>query len=159
MAASSVVQVMSAGMLVPICFSGGPTENRDEYGKGGQLRYSSAGGSESGGEDRGEREVPILIRDESWDRVMEGVRVTLSNDSAAGSSTGIVENRTRQTLRSAQVGRNANRDLRRSYYWSHLSNGVEYGPTMQTDVAPGTNSRVDFPATDQLLKVARPKQS
>ena len=83
----------------------------------------SACTSSSGGSSDEESGVELAL-DETYEQVRNGVRLVLSFNPDNNSFNGFVENTTGETLERVRVE-------------AHLSNGVELGPTIPVDLAPG----------------------
>ena len=81
-----------------------------------------------------EESATQLALNESYDRVRNGARLTMTYDAESNSFKGFVENTTNETLKQVRVE-------------VHLSNGVELGPTHPTDIAPGKKIEVELVAT------------
>ena len=93
--------------------SGKSTENRGEHDRDGSEHGEE--GEESGTE---------LALNETYDEVRNGARLILAYDAQSNSFNGTVENTTNDTLKGVRVE-------------VHLSNGVELGPTIPSDLGPG----------------------
>ncbi|MCG8641141.1 MAG: hypothetical protein MI862_15510, partial [Desulfobacterales bacterium] len=78
--------------------------------------------------------------DESWDGVVNGIRATMSYDSARGSFSGIVENTTNKTIRSIVIELNLKQGTKTV---------VELGPYLVGDLAPGKHSTVELLVSDE----------
>ena len=100
----------------------------DEHGEGGEHGH---GGTREHGEESGAE----LALDEIYDRVRNGVRLTLAYHPASNTFEGELSNTTDKTLRRARVE-------------VHLSNGTELGPTTPVDLAPGMQRAVTLTATN-----------
>lgn len=81
-----------------------------------------------------EESATQLSLNETYDRVRNGARLTMTYDAESNSFKGFVENTTNETLKQVRVE-------------VHLSNGVELGPTRPTDIAPGKKIEVELAAT------------
>ena len=111
-----------------------------ESGGGEQNETSGhAEGPEGGG---GDPSSPILALDESWDGVVNGVRVAMSYDPVRGSFSGLVENTTAQTLCSVQIELNLKQGTRTV---------VELGPSPVGDLAPGASATTELLVDDEPL--------
>ena len=95
------------------------TEDNEDEGESGE------GGSDSGGEEDG----TALAPNEIYDELRRGARLILAFDAASNSFVGTVENTTDDILRQVRVE-------------VHLSNGLELGPTIPIDLAPGEQAEV-----------------
>ena len=85
----------------------------------------------------GEEESDILLTlDETYDKVRNGARLVLSYDMKSNTFKGFVENTTDNTLKQVRVE-------------VHLSNGVELGPTVPTDLSPGERMDINIRATEE----------
>ena len=89
---------------------------------------------EGGGE--GEESGQEFAKNETYDEVRNGVRLKLAYDLATDTFVGTVENTTNQSLSRARVE-------------VHLSNGIELGPTVPTDLEPGQKIDVELSAEGQ----------
>ena len=110
--------------------SGG--EGSGEHGSGGEGSESGSEGGAAGSEEGGS----ALALDETFDMVRAGARLIMSYDAAANAFVGTVVNTTNATLTRVRIE-------------VHLSNGIELGPTMPTDLAPGDVLDVVLPASTQ----------
>ena len=83
----------------------------------------------------GEEESAIqLALNETYDRIRNGARLTMTYDAESNSFKGTVKNTTNETLKQVRVE-------------VHLSNGEELGPTPPGDLAPGENRAIEFVPT------------
>ena len=110
-----------------------------------------SGGHDSGGESSegdGEESATQYGPGETYDMVRAGARLILRYDAATQTFVGTVENTTSVTLSQVRVE-------------VHLSNGVELGPTMPRDLAPGETIPIHYPGRDQpnLRYMERPPGS
>ena len=120
--------------------SGEGGEGGGESGGGEQNETSGhAEGPEGGG---GDPSSPVLALDESWDGVVNGVRVAMSYDPVRGSFSGLVENTTAQTLCSVQIELNLKQGTRTV---------VELGPSPVGDLAPGASATTELLVDDEPL--------
>ena len=83
-----------------------------------------------------EESATQLSLNETYDRVRNGARLTMTYDAESNSFKGFVENTTNETLKQVRVE-------------VHLSNGVELGPTRPTDIASGKKIEVELAATSR----------
>jgi hypothetical protein len=83
-----------------------------------------------------EESATQLSLNETYDRVRNGARLTMTYDAESNSFKGFVENTTNETLKQVRVE-------------VHLSNGVELGPTHPTDIASGKKIEVELVATSR----------
>ena len=100
-----------------------------------------SGGHDSGGESSegdGEESATQYGPGETYDMVRAGARLVLRYDAATQTFVGTVENTTSVTLSQVRVE-------------VHLSNGVELGPTMPRDLAPGETIPITLDATSQTF--------
>ena len=100
-----------------------------------------SGGHDSGGESSegdGEESATQYGPGETYDMVRAGARLVLRYDAATQTFVGTVENTTSATLSQVRVE-------------VHLSNGVELGPTMPRDLAPGETIPITLDATSQTF--------
>ncbi len=151
-----------AGRLV--ASAGGDGEGGGEHGSGagggeGGERHAGSEGSEGGGEGGGEGSEtsghaegpeggggdpssPILALDESFDGVVNGVRVAMSYDPIRRSFSGIVENTMALTACSVQIELNLKQGTRTV---------VELGPSPVGDLAPGASATTELLVDDEPL--------
>ena len=111
-------------------------------GEGGGMHEhhgSGAGGGEGGG---GDPSSPILALDESFDGVVNGVRVAMSYDPVRRSFSGIVENTMALTACSVQIELNLKQGTRTV---------VELGPSPVGDLAPGASATTELLVDDEPL--------
>ena len=113
-------------------------------GEGGGGEGNETGGHAEGPEGGGEGDPssPILALDESWDGVVNGVRVAMSYDPVGRSFSGLVENTTEQTLCSVQIELNLKQGTRTV---------VELGPAPVGDLAPGASATTELSVDDEPL--------
>ena len=109
---------------------GGSGEHDRGTGETGEGGEHSEGGEGGEGEESGDE----LALTEGYDHVRNGARLILAYDSSTNSFTGTVENTTDAILRQVRVE-------------VHLSNGVELGPTVAADLAPGDKRAVALEGT------------
>ena len=109
-------------------------EGRGEHGEGGREGRGEHGESGEGGEEGGQR----LGTNERWDAVRNGARLILAYDPASQSFKGLVQNVSRKTLKDVRVE-------------VHLSSGVEFGPTLRTDLKPGARIGVELSAAGRAF--------
>ena len=128
----------------------------DEGGGEGGEHGSGAGGGESGGGEgnetsghaeggeggEGDPSSPILALDESFDGVVNGVRVAMSYDPIRRSFSGIVENAMALTACSVQIELNLKQGTRTV---------VELGPSPVGDLAPGASATTELLVDDEPL--------
>lgn len=100
------------------------------YGCGNNV--TGEGNHEEDGEESGTQ----LALHETYDEVRSGARLILSYDVQSNSFIGTVENTTNKTLKNVRVE-------------VHLSNGIELGPTIPTDLAPGVKLDITLQATSK----------
>ncbi len=105
-----------------------------ESGGGGESNETSghAEGGEGGG---GDPSSPVLALDESWDGVVNGLRVAMSYDPDRRSFSGIVENTMAQTACFVQIELNLKQGTRTV---------VELGPDPVGDLAPGAMATTEL---------------
>ena len=120
-----------------------------EGGEGGEGDESGGGegnetsGHDEGGEDgEGDPSSPILALDESWDGVVNGLRVAMSYDPVRRSFSGTVENATAQTVCSVQIELNLKQGT---------CTVVELGPSPVGDLAPGASATTELLVDDEPL--------
>ena len=108
-------------------------------GGGGEGSETSghAEGPEGGG---GDPSSPILALDESFDGVVNGVRVAMSYDPIRRSFSGIVENAMALTACSVQIELNLKQGTRTV---------VELGPSPVGDLAPGASATTELLVDDE----------
>ena len=108
-------------------------------GGGGEGNETSghAEGPEGGG---GDPSSPILALDESFDGVVNGVRVAMSYDPIRRSFSGIVENAMALTACSVQIELNLKQGTRTV---------VELGPSPVGDLAPGASATTELLVDDE----------
>ncbi|MDE2735965.1 MAG: hypothetical protein OXI72_16330 [Gemmatimonadota bacterium] len=125
-------------------------------GEGGGEHGSGAGGGEGGGGEGnetsghaegpegggGDPSSPILALDESFDGVVNGVRVAMSYDPVRRSFSGIVENAMALTACSVQIELNLKQGTRTV---------VELGPSPVGDLAPGASATTELLVDDEPL--------
>lgn len=83
---------------------------------------------------------PILALTESWDGVINGLRVAMSYDPSKKSFSGIVENTTAQTICFVQIELNLKRGTRTV---------VELGPGVVGDLQPGGLGNITLLVADE----------
>ena len=101
---------------------------------------SGEGGEGGGGE--GDPSSPILALDESWEGVVNGLRVAMSYDPVRRSFSGTVENATAQTVCSVQIELNLKQGT---------CTVVELGPSPVGDLAPGASATTELLVDDEPL--------
>ena len=128
----------------------------DEGGGEGGEHGSGAGGGESGGGEgnetsghaeggeggEGDPSSPILALAESFDGVVNGVRVAMSYDPVRRSFSGTVENAMALTACSVQIELNLKQGTRTV---------VELGPSPVGDLAPGASATTELLVDDEPL--------
>lgn len=114
-----------------LVLSGTPVVSVGTHAEGSEGGGEHGNGSEGGGE---EDSGAMLAPDETFDMVRGGARLILGYDAPSNTFTGTVENTTGGVLSRVRVE-------------VHLSNGVELGPTIPVDMAPGEVAAVSLPAT------------
>ena len=139
-----------AGRLVTD--QGGDGEGRGEHGSGAGGGEGGEGGGGEGNETSGHAEgpeggegdpsSPILALDESFDGVVNGVRVAMSYDPVRRSFSGIVENTMALTACSVQIELNLKQGTRTV---------VELGPSPVGDLAPGASATTELLVDDEPL--------
>ena len=97
-------------------------------------------GSGEGGE--GDPSSPILALDESWDGVVNGLRVAMSYDPVRRSFSGTVENATAQPVCSVHIELNLKQGT---------CTVVELGPSPVGDLAPGASATTELLVDDEPL--------
>ncbi len=98
------------------------SRERDEHQSAGEDGEDESG--ENGSDAGGEETNAALAPSEEYDEVRGGARLILAYDAASNSFIGTVENTTDAILQRVRVE-------------VHLSNGLELGPTVPLDLAPG----------------------
>lgn len=139
-----------AGRLV--ADQGGDGEGGGEHGGGTGGSEGGEGGGGEGNETSGHAEgpeggggdpsSPILALDESFDGVVNGVRVAMSYDPVRRSFSGIVENTMALTACSVQIELNLKQGTRTV---------VELGPSPVGDLAPGASATTELLVDDEPL--------
>jgi len=139
-----------AGRLV--ASAGGDGEGGGEHGSGAGGGEGGEGGGGEGNETSGHAEgpeggggdpsSPILALDESFDGVVNGVRVAMSYDPVRRSFSGIVENAMALTACSVQIELNLKQGTRTV---------VELGPSPVGDLAPGASATTELLVDDEPL--------
>ncbi len=120
---------------------GGSGEGGEGGGEGGGGEGNEASGHAEGPEGGGgDPSSPILALDEFWDGVVNGVRVAMSYDPVRRSFSGLVENRTAQTLCSVQIELNLKQGTRTV---------VELGPSPVGDLVPGGRATTELLVDDE----------
>ena len=114
-----------------------------EGGEGGGGEGNETGGHAEGPEGgEGDPSSPILALDESFDGVVNGVRVAMSYDPVRRSFSGIVENTMALTACSVQIELNLKQGTRTV---------VELGPSPVGDLAPGASATTELLVDDEPL--------
>ena len=131
---------------------GGEGEGGSEHGSGAGGGEGGEGGGGEGNETSGHAEgpeggggdpsSPILALDESFDGVVNGVRVAMSYDPVRRSFSGIVENAMALTACSVQIELNLKQGTRTV---------VELGPSPVGDLAPGASATTELLVDDEPL--------
>ena len=139
-----------AGRLV--ADQGGDNEGSGEHGSGAGGGEGGEGGGGEGNEASGHTEgpeggggdpsSPILALDESFDGVVNGVRVAMSYDPVRRSFSGTVENVMALTACSVQIELNLKQGTRTV---------VELGPSPVGDLAPGASATTELLVDDEPL--------
>ena len=139
-----------AGRLV--ADQGGDGEGGGEHGSGAGGGEGGEGGGGEGNETSGHAEgpeggggdpsSPILALDESFDGVVNGVRVAMSYDPVRRSFSGTVENVMALTACSVQIELNLKQGTRTV---------VELGPSPVGDLAPGASATTELLVDDEPL--------
>lgn len=113
------------------------TEEHGNEGAGEHARESEGdrGSEAENGKKGGEEAGTEYALDATYDTVRKGVRLVMAYDAENNAFVGTVENVTDQSLEAVRVE-------------VHLSNGMELGPTMQTDLEPGQERSVMLEAGD-----------
>jgi hypothetical protein len=106
-------------------------------GEGGE-----GGGGEGGEDGEGDPSSPILALDESWDGVVNGLRVAMSYDPVRRSFSGTVENATAQPVCSVHIELNLKQGT---------CTVVELGPSPVGDLAPGASATTELLVDDEPL--------
>lgn len=129
-------QTKKQGNLIETNEGSETSEGRESKGESGES--GEGHGSESGEE--GDPSSPILTLTESWDGVVNGVRVKMSYDMATETFSGIAENSTNQTLKGVLVELNLKQDTKTV---------VELGPYPVGDLTPGQQAKVVLKVADE----------
>ena len=112
-------------------------------GGGGEGEGNETSGHAEGPEGgEGDPSSPILALDESWDGVVNGVRVAMSYDPVRRSFSGLVENTMALTACSVQIELNLKQGTRTV---------VELGPSPVGDLAPGASATTELLVDDEPL--------
>ena len=123
--------------------SGEGGEGGGEGGEGGGGEGNETSGHVEGPEGGGgDPSSPILALDESFDGVVNGVRVAMSYDPIRRSFSGIVENTMALTACSVQIELNLKQGTRTV---------VELGPSPVGDLAPGASATTELLVDDEPL--------
>ena len=122
-------------LAISLAGCGGSSSESSEAGDNSESGEHSSG-SESGEDDGEEESGTQFALNETYDRVRAGARLILRYDSTVNAFVGMVENTTETTLTRVRVE-------------VHLSNGIELGPTMPVNLAPGQISDINLPASSQ----------
>ena len=129
-----------AGRLVASAGGGEGGEGGESHAsREGSESHASGEGSEGG---EGDPASPILALDESWDGVVNGLRVVMSYDSVRRSFSGTVENTTAQPVCSVQIELNLKQGT---------CTVVELGPSPVGDLAPGASATTELLVDDEPL--------
>lgn len=127
-----------AGRLV--ANQGGDGGGEHESGAGGGEGSETSGHVEGPEGSGGDPSSPILALDESFDGVVNGVRVAMSYDPGRRSFSGIVENAMALTACSVQIELNLKQGTRTV---------VELGPSPIGDLAPGASATTELLVDDE----------
>ena len=123
--------------------AGGEGSEGSEGGESGGGEGNETSGHAEGGEGgEGDPSSPILALDESWDGVVNGLRVAMSYDPVRRSFSGIVENAMALTACSVQIELNLKQGTRTV---------VELGPSPVGDLAPGASAITELLVDDEPL--------
>ncbi len=132
----ATIVTMLLFVLIGVSSMMGPVQSQDtDEGEEGRSEHQTADNEEVGesGESEsdsgGEEEGTALAPNEIYDEVRRGARLILAFDAASNSFIGTVENTTDAILQQVRVE-------------VHLSNGLELGPTIPIDLAPGEQAAV-----------------
>ncbi|UCG49270.1 MAG: hypothetical protein JSU94_05695 [Phycisphaerales bacterium] len=112
--------------------SGRSARNRGEHDRNGSEHDGEGGEHGTEGEESGTQ----LGLNDIYDKIRNGVRLTIAYDAQSNSFNGTVQNTTNKTLQRVRVE-------------VHLSNGKELGPTTPADLAPGERADVKLTATSK----------
>ena len=113
----------------------GETKAEHSLVEGGEGHTHGDEAEHAHGEE-GEESGETFAADAIYNKVREGVRLTLRFDASSSAFVGTMENTTDETIESVRVE-------------VHLSNGKELGPTKSIDLAPGQKAPVTLPAEGQ----------
>ena len=119
----------------------GSTEGAGEHGGSGREGVEGSGSLEGSGES-GDPSSPILGLDESWDGIVNGVRISMSYDPARGAFSGFVENAEDTPLCFVLIELNLKQGSQTV---------VELGPQPLGDMAPGGRMPVELLVADEPL--------
>jgi hypothetical protein len=122
-------------------------EHAGNEGSEGSESSGHAEGGESGGSEGGESgdpSSPVLELNQSWDGVVNGIRVAMSYDPVKRAFSGIVENTTAQTICFVQIELNLKQGTRTV---------VELGPAPVGDLARGAQATTELLVADEPLAV------
>ena len=112
------------------CSSSGPMSHEGEETESGGEDGSEHNSSD---EESGET-ANALAPDETFDHIRSGIRLIMKYDTTSNSFEGTAENTTGNTVHRVRVE-------------VHLSGGIELGPTIPRDVAPGETIIIELPST------------
>ena len=107
------------------------------------IPHAEVGMGEGCGES-GDPSSPVLTLDESWDGVVNGIRIAMSYDAEIGLFFGTVENATAEMLCAVQMELNLKQGT---------ATVVELGPQPIGDLAPGAQMPVELSLADEPLAV------
>ena len=144
----AAIAVMLAAVISGCSSDAGTGENQDSSSltesRGEHDRDGDEHGGESYGEhdrdgdrkngEEGEESGTELALNEGYDKLRNGVRLTLAYDVQSNSFNGTAENTTDKTLKQVRVE-------------VHLSNGKELGPTTPADLDPGEKRDIKLTVT------------
>ena len=132
--------VITLAALALAACSGASESGREGGGGEGSGEHAGSGEHGQGGEsgEGGEESATQYTQTQTYDEVRAGARLVLRYDPATQTFTGTVTNTTSDTLSRVRVE-------------VHLSNGVELGPTVPMDLAPGQRIDVSLSATGQTF--------
>lgn len=110
-----------------------------EGGEGGSEGNNESAGGEASGES-GDPSSPVLALNESWDGVVDGIRVAMTYDQATQIFSGIVENTTEQPICYVQIELNLKQGT---------TTIVELGPGLVGTLAPGEQAQIQLLVADE----------
>lgn len=130
--------ILTVAVILAVAISGCSNDKGTDDQQGSDTSITTRGEHDRnrGGDAEGEESGTEYALDDIYHQTRNGARLILAYNPQSNSFEGMVQNTTERTLERVRVE-------------VHLSNGIELGPTIPSDMKPGETKRVSLKASSK----------